>query len=524
MARQTDNQVEIKVDNAEIKITAKQGYHLNAEAPATVSFDDLEALLKPQTKTEKLIAFKTEEKHKTATLKFYVCDDKKTVCEQHEQKLNLKSGVANATQQKSTYNNIEDVKLSSANGKPTLLVFSAPWCPACVRMMTETYHKPAVEKQFSKLNFVKLNSDIAGNYELSEKFKVKAIPTLILLDKNGVETYRWLDYQPAAEFAKSVGRELKKVDQAAKLLQKAQLGDAAAASELGHRAFNALDYAEALKWFSLTKSEAEHNFKLSSEASLGQQKSEESEKAMDEYLQALQKGIALTTSRLDKIRWTLDYLDTKNELKNFSDEAKAKAKTLVTEIETLAKNPAAAAKAFKESTYGEYGGFEIIELQWMKAKLQGLLEATEDQKKTKSASVAEIRKKNLSPDRPGEMLLAIGYLKEAGEKELTAKMYESLISKYPNTYVYFEKYSRFSQKNKNLEQALTLANEALKYPEGNVPQLKLLKAQILKDLNKKEEAAKEVDSALASENIQHKKFEKTNKKLNELKKELASLN
>ena len=116
------------------------------------------------------------------------------------------------------------------------------------------------------------------------------------------------------------------------------------------------------------------------------------------------------------------------------------------------------------------------------------------------------------------------FLKEADEKVLTEQLYKSLVSKYPNSYVYFEKYARFSQKNKNLEQALSLTNEAMKYPEGNIPQLKLLKSQILKELNKRDEATKEVNSALAAEDIQHKKYEKTYKKLNELKKELASLN
>ena len=86
-ARQTDNQVDIKIEPQLITLTTKSGYHLNAPAPATAAFDNLEALFKPEVKTEKKFIFKKDEKYKAAELKFYVCDDKKTVCEQHEQKV-----------------------------------------------------------------------------------------------------------------------------------------------------------------------------------------------------------------------------------------------------------------------------------------------------------------------------------------------------------------------------------------------------------------------------------------------------
>ena len=45
LARQTDNQVLVKAEGAKIKVTPKQGYHLNAEAPATATFDNLEGYL-----------------------------------------------------------------------------------------------------------------------------------------------------------------------------------------------------------------------------------------------------------------------------------------------------------------------------------------------------------------------------------------------------------------------------------------------------------------------------------------------
>ncbi len=518
-ARLTDNQVEIKTEKEAITVTVKKGFHLNAEAPASATFDNLEALFKPTVKTKALFSFKKTERAKVANLSFYICDDKKTVCEQQKQTINLKSGEIKKEEIKAHFSNIKDFNLASKDGRPTLLVFSAPWCPACIRMQTETYNKARVKKEISKLNFVKLNSDVADNFELSEKFKIKAIPTMIMLDKNGVETYRWLDFQTAGDFAKSLSAELKNVNLAETTLKNAQLGDAAAASTLAFKAFNTLDYAEALKWFNLTNSEKDKKFKLASEVFLSAEKAEEDEKLVNDYLYTLEKAISSTTSRLDNIRWTIDYLEKKKELKAASDNSK-KGNTLISEIDKLLKSPKAAAAAFAKSTYGNYDGFEQEELLWLKARVFGVLDKKTEKEKTNKDTIALISKKKLTAEKPGEMLMAISYLREAGEIKKVDELYQQLIKKHNNSYVYFEKYARFVQKNKNFEKALELTNEALKYQEGNGPQLTLLKTQILKDLNKKIEARALADEALKADYIQHKRFARTVKKFNELKAEL----
>lgn len=519
-SRLTDDQVVIKIGKSQINVTAKKGYHLNEEAPASISYDNLEDSKKPTVKKEALFSFKKNPKAKKAILSFYVCDDKKTVCEQHQKALNLVSGQIQAATAKPAPLTAKVYSLKSENKKPTLLVFSAPWCPACIRMQTETYNKPEVAKIIRKMNLLKLNSDLVENHELSEKFKIKAIPTMILLDKNGNETYRWLDFQPPKEFAQGLERQIKKVNQAEAILKNAQLGDAAAASTLAFQAYNGLDYAEALKWFSLTKSKKDQKFKLATEVMLAQETAEANEKLTEEYAQTLQKAISLTTSKIDQIRWTIDYLEKKKELKLLSDDLTAKTKELFAEIDKIAANKEASAKAFAESTYGNYAGFEAEELLWLKGRLSGIFEMKDEKTKTDAESIALISKRKFSDARPGEILMAISYLREAGETKKVTELYEQLIKKYPNSYVYFEKYARFLQKSKNLDKALSLTNQALKFPEGNEPQLSLLKSQILKDLNKKAEALSVIEETLKAENIGHKRFVKTVKRLNELKDEI----
>ena len=118
------------------------------------------------------------------------------------------------------------------------------------------------------------------------------------------------------------------------------------------------------------------------------------------------------------------------------------------------------------------------------------------------------------------MLLAIAYLKEADEKVRVQEMYQQLLNRYPDTYVYHEKYARYQLKNKNFDQALSSINTALVYSEGNVPQLQLLKARILNEMKNKQQAVAVINETLKLENISHKKFKKTLAALETLKKEI----
>lgn len=520
VARLTDDQVVIKIEKNQIKITPKKGFHLNEEAPASVTFDSLEANFKPAVKKETLFTFSKDPKVKKGTLTFYVCDDKKTVCEQHQKSLNFISGQIKASVSSPMPLTGKTYNLKSENKKPTLLVFSAPWCPACIRMQTETYNKPEVISKIRKVNLLKLNSDLIENYEIAEKFKIKAIPTMIMLDPQGNETYRWLDFQPAKEFAPSLEMQINRVNAAAGILRNAELGDPIAASILAFKAYNTLDYTEALKWFSLTKSKKDQKFKLSAEVMLAQESAEANEKLIEDYVQILEKAILLTTSKVDQIRWTIDYLEKKKELKQINDVLIARSKALFADLDKLAGNKDLADKSFQESTYGNYEGFESEELLWLKGRLAGIFELNDLKAKTDSETIALINKRKLSDSRPGEMLMAISYLREAGDIQRVAELYERLIKKYPTTYVYYEKYARFLLKNKNLEKALAMTNKAVKYSEGNSPQLALLKSQLLKDLNKKSEALTVIDETLKTDVISHKRFAKTVKRLNELKEEM----
>lgn len=87
----TQGKVKFDVKSSEVAITPDKGFHINDKAPASAVYDDAKMKTSPKTKTEQSLVFKIPAEAKKAFLKFFVCDDAKTVCEQHSQEIDLKA-------------------------------------------------------------------------------------------------------------------------------------------------------------------------------------------------------------------------------------------------------------------------------------------------------------------------------------------------------------------------------------------------------------------------------------------------
>ncbi len=512
----TENQIEIKIENQNIVIAPKKGFHINDKAPASATFDNLEAIYRPQTKTEQILTYKVLPKTKTANLKYFVCDDAKTVCEQHEKSVQLNNG---SVQQKAktTHASADVQKIVDAK-KPTLLIFSAPWCPACIRMKTETFTSKSIEKLFAKLNVQKINIDLVENEKISDQFHVKAIPTLILLNTKGEEVYRWLDFQPADQFAKELASESKNSDSIEKLKSKADAGDLIAAKKIAKIYSGQMDLVNSAKYFSMLKDQDSINQKLNADVSALSDDKDKDEKTKKAYLESLEKSIEQTTSKIDKLRWALDFFETKETKKDDLDTAKVLK--IISELNDIFKDKNIA-KIYSESTIGDMSGFEQAETLDMRSRAEALLQQDVAEKKSKSEMAQLILAKKQNVNFPGQMINSISYLNQAGYSAEAEKLIQQLVEKYPKTYVYHQRYAGHLLKQKRPAEALKQIDEALGFSEGNVPQLNIVKIKILKALDKKSEALVLTEETLKLINVAPEKYKRTKVALLDFQKEFS---
>ncbi|MCH5236677.1 MAG: thioredoxin family protein [Muribaculaceae bacterium] len=76
---------------------------------------------------------------------------------------------------------IENSKIIPTNGLPTIIDFSATWCPPC-RQLKPIFSK--LEEEFKgRINFITI--DVDDNPSIAQYYGVQSIPMLIFMDPNG---------------------------------------------------------------------------------------------------------------------------------------------------------------------------------------------------------------------------------------------------------------------------------------------------------------------------------------------------
>ncbi len=519
-AKKTDGSFESKIIKtnetpAEIEIISKKGFHFNDKAPISATFDIEKAKQKPSFKSEKKISFKIIEKSNHAEINFYMCDDAKTVCEQQKIKIEIQKTEAKSA---SPQNTETKKKFTFKSNKPTLLVFSAPWCPACIRLKTETLNQKSIENTLKKLSVQTINIDLVENEELSNQFDVNAIPTVVLLNKNGDEVFRWLDYQPADSFSKELDLNIKLSQSLVDLQKKAEKGNQQAILLLAKNAESKMKWEEAAWWFSQHKDPQYIKNKLNAEVNKAQEDLEDKgiskELLQKTVLEAYQKAESI----LDKAEWMIVYFDDFNADKKPQDLEQIDK--MISELKIILKGDNYT-EVFENSitanNQSDFGKIEVLDKVYRLQKLLG----NEDQIKTaKNELKEELKTRTVDYTKPGQTLDTIYYFDQVDDQTKLKEIYLGLIEKYPNTYVYHQKYANYLFRKKEYGLAEKQIDEALKYIEGNEPQLNTLKVKILVDANKKKEASELIDKTLKLVEPYPTKYKRTAKQLNELKTKL----
>ena len=92
-ARITDGKEHLKLSGKKIIVKLDKGFHFVMESPAGLYIDGEMGSTQPVNKTVDQMVFDASTlKDQSFTVSFYVCDDKKTVCESHEAHLKIQKG------------------------------------------------------------------------------------------------------------------------------------------------------------------------------------------------------------------------------------------------------------------------------------------------------------------------------------------------------------------------------------------------------------------------------------------------
>lgn len=362
-APRTKEALKTEIKEGEVIATLNEGFHFNEKAPNTVTVDDKS--MKPTRISARETAFSgLPEKYTTAKAALYICDDAVTFCEIQFVDLKGKSAKNSAKAMGSKnrgkvnkHGFIEDdfnKALAEAKKKnqPLLVDFSARWCPGCLRLEKEmfpTKEFKALTKDYVK---VKIDTDRFENGVLSEKYGVRAIPTLLVINAAQDEIDRVIDFQPI-EVLEPFFKEITANPMTIKeLTTKAEGGDQPTALRLGKRLLAAGRAEASLNYLGKVQLPPPELIDAQIQAASQRAASDKNEDKQLEKL--LRQAIKDEPASVRSLSWRGDLLvktkDAKEKLK-IKDEGLAVAEALLASPEKLKAGMVGI-------TAGEFTGFE----------------------------------------------------------------------------------------------------------------------------------------------------------------------
>ncbi len=447
--------------DTQLAVTIDQGFHINQEAPAKI-LGQKGLILKPETLSAKAMSFDlTSLKGDKFKVNFYVCDDQNTSCEQQKAVYTVKEHALVAssfeeetskpTEQKTVSYNHHHFITDNLNGalalaqkeKKLLFVdFGAPWCPACVRLETEVFGEKSFKDLTKNLIKVTLNSDLMDNSEYYKKYNVHLLPTLIVMNEEGEELYRMIDYRPLPDFNKTLAAGLKNSTiPLRELTALAEKKDPKAMEILAERALMMNDYPEALKWLK----EDTFQYAVAKSSVLGNEY-EKDKKNETEYRAFLKKIIALYPKTYESLDWRLA----------LSDLDKTNAQTCLKDnliiLNEVLHDKKERQTMFSNTSVGTIC-FPVLEIHSYLVKTYEKLDDKKLLEEAQNAFKSEIKKVKTSVKKPGEYLMIVQYQREIKMPEEEQSL-KALAKAYSKSHVYHMKLGGYYVRQKDFKKAL----------------------------------------------------------------------
>ena len=343
-------------------------------------------------------------------------------------------------------------------------------------MKQEVWSQADVKDLTAKFTVVDLDSDRYSTKPLMNQYGVRGIPVTLLLDCQGRELDRVMDYVPKTEMIKDLARWASSDLQPKSVLEaRAEGGDKGAALALALNAARSYVPSEAMRWFGKLP-DREKYIEYWQIATSQPPQTEE----------VYRKAIAAFPKTLSSLEW-------RSELAHLqgitTDAGKARLREIVDLADEAIAHPATQADWWKDDPQGDEVGIEPLHFYSAKAEALGDLGKAREARDAWHEGVKEGDRLKIRDEATGPFYRFLPILVRAGEKSRIDHFFERQLKLSPNDGELLRRYSKVLFMEGQFQKAAATAHRAVRtsYDENEV-MAAVIEADSLAKLRRPKEA------------------------------------